>query len=459
MPEINLGLNPDGVVRGVKRANRAFSTLSKRGLGLISKVFNPLNTAIAGIGGTAALVGITRITDDFEVMASQLEFVTGSAEDAEKVEKQLFEISKQTGTQLSDNADSYVKLTQAQKLTKLSSDDNIKVIGALNALMIKTGTKGAQASAAMLQLSQALTSGKLAGDEFRSLAENAPGLLNAMGEAMGIPREQLKAMSTAGELTSEKMGKAFLEIAESSEITFDSLPKTVAKGWNAIVLSFREAWDQINDDTGIMRKLSDALVKLSDWIEEKTPVFSQWIQDMLTAWEANWPTLQPQLQAFWENLKDIGKTIVDTLLGANDNFTKGVGNMFEPVNKIATALASMAGHLSSVATGFSNVWDSWAGTIAKTAINNMERVYNIWLKISTLPRAALAIIGKLVSGQGISVALDTGQDIVEDSFGNGSNRQQTTQQTTQTTNNFNLSMNKKDVEEVNTMSNRAGARI
>ena len=89
MPEINIAINARGAVAGAKKVNTALGSIATRGSSLISKVFSPMTAAIAGLGGAAAIVGITRITDQFTVMASQLEYVTGSAKDASSYDMPL----------------------------------------------------------------------------------------------------------------------------------------------------------------------------------------------------------------------------------------------------------------------------------------------------------------------------------------------------------------------------------
>ncbi len=352
-PEINVSINASGAIEDSRKVNKALGSIAKKGRSLIGSVFTPLNTAIAGIGGAAALVGVTRITDAYTVMASQLEYATGSTNDAAEAEEQLYQISKKTGTSMKDNADSLVKMQQAQKLTGLTMDNNIAVIGALNGLMIKTGTTGVQASAAMLQLSQALTSGKLSGDEFRSMAENAPGVLNEMSKAMGIAREDLKAMSTAGELTSERLGKALLSIAESGTVSFEELPKTVAKGWNSVVLAFSAAWNKIDDETGIMSYLHNALEDLATWIEDNTYRFSSWIEDMMTAIQTSWPAIKSSIGELW-----------DRMVAFMDGIGDKTPSLVQNISTIAGALSTLVGWLAKAVEGYKFLLDaytSWKG--------------------------------------------------------------------------------------------------
>lgn len=312
MPKLNFSIDPAGAIAGSKKVNSALGSIVSKAKSVSVSGLTPLQTALGGLATGASIVGLAKIGDKFTVMGSQLEYATGSAEDAVRVQDKLYQVSKKTGTQMEDNAGTFVKLQQASKMTGLSMEENLTVIGAINSLMIKTGTSGIQASAAMLQLSQALTSGKLAGDEFRSMAENAPGVLNALSEAMGIPRNELKDLASQGELTSQRLGQALLSIAESSDESFSDLPKTAAKGWNAVVLAFESAWARIGTESGVLGFMHDSLINLAEWIEENSVVFGEWFMRMANNVKANWPEIKKSLIEFRTETAKLTKKVIDS---------------------------------------------------------------------------------------------------------------------------------------------------
>lgn len=335
MPEINVGINAKSAVAGAKRVNSALGSIASKGKSLITTVFSPLNALIGGIGAGAAVVGLASVADEFTIMATQLEYLTGSAAAAAEAEEELYRISKLTGTQMAENTGTFTKLALASEMTGLSMAENLKVQEMLAVTMIKTGTSGQQASAAMLQLSQALASGKLQGDEFRSMAENAPAVLSQLATALGVTRGELKAMSTDGQLTSEVLGKAFLDMADNAGQSMgEDLPETVQQGWNAIVLAFKEAWDEINDQTGIMGYFREALLSLATWIEEKTPTFVMWFQEMVAEIQKNWPTMNGFIETLWEKLGKLFTSVEERM----PTMTEFFSNLSTVVDTATTAI-------------------------------------------------------------------------------------------------------------------------
>ncbi len=428
MPRINVSIDGSQASAGASVVRKALSSISS-GASSVLSALNPMNHAISALITTASAVKMISIADEYTVMAKQLEFVTGSTYAAAEAEKELYRISQATGTSTEKNAETYVKLQQAQAMTKLSSEENLTVLGALNALMIKTGTGTAQAAAATFQLSQALVSGQLSGDEFKSMAENAPGVLLALSEAMGVPRSQLKQMAADGKLTSEVLAQAFLDISTSAAGSFENLPETAASGWQQVVNAFKEAWDQINDDTGIMSYLRQALIDLAGWIEEKTPVISQWFSEMVLNIQENWPTMQEAIQAFINLLNTAWQNIYNNL--------PTVGQFF---SNLKYTIESVTGAIKAFTTALQWIIDNW---------QYVEMVAN-YTPAVMLARGAGTLAGGGSVGEAVSNAFD---------FDNSNLNAPSSSDGGSTVNvNVNQSVSRSDVVNIASESKRAASR-
>jgi len=417
MPQINVGINARGAERGAKRVSNALGSIGRKASNIVKTAFNPLGIALTTIVSGAGVVGLAKIADKYTVMATQLEYVTGSAQDASYAQDELYQISKLTGTQMQDNAGTLVKLQQASAMTGLTMGENLQVIKGLNSLMIKTGTSGIQASNAMLQLSQALTSGKLSGDEFRSMAENAPGVLNEMGKAMGFARSELKAMSTQGELTSDRLGAALLKIAQDAEKSMEDMPETVHQGWNAVVLSFERAWDIINDETGIMGYLRTALMKLASWIEEKTPAFSMWFLDMVENVRANMPDMVDSLYDVRDSLIELYNKALVTLPNMEEFFI----NISHIAQISAKSLDWFIGKMQWIFDNWNKITNAYGTISAFTDVGYMKQVSSLVHNVG------------VVAGQAASEAMVGGSIYVNNIFNTQLSANDITKMTTEQT--------------------------
>ena len=113
------------------------------------------------------------------------------------------------------------------------------------------GTTGENKKNAMIQLTQGLASGQLQGDEFRSIAENAPMIENIIAKTMGVSRGELKKLASEGKVTAEVIKKAMLENADDIEEAYRKMPHTFAD-WATDIKSvaeyaFAPLFDAVNE--------------------------------------------------------------------------------------------------------------------------------------------------------------------------------------------------------------------
>lgn len=97
-----------------------------------------------------------------------------------------------------------------------------------------SGASTSEATNAMYQLNQAMASGRLQGDEYRSIIENAPLLANAIAEYCGVSRGELKELSSAGEISADVIKAAVFNMAEDVEQKFNEMPMTFSDAWTSI---------------------------------------------------------------------------------------------------------------------------------------------------------------------------------------------------------------------------------
>jgi len=378
MPILNVGINASQAKAGADVFNNALNSM------LTS--INPVTTAIAGIISYKTVESLTETADKYTTLAAQLKYVTGSSQDASFAQEDLYQMSQKTGTSVTANAQALMRLAQASDMTHLSLSENIEVIGGLNALMIKTGTGTAEASTAMIQLTQALGSGALQGDEFRSIMEASPALMREFAKSLGVGVGQLKAMAADGKITTEVMTTALKNIAAEGKASMDELPKTVASGWQKVVNAFEKAWDRINDESGIMGFIFDALEKLAAWIEEKSPVFSNWVTELVTNIQNSWPTIDQMIENFITKLTNLWTNIQQRLPSMETFFTnlastvEGAGRVVTGVLELIDSLVRKWDSVKSIANiatlGIVTGGAAAAGTLAGGG--SMGDAWNAW---------------------------------------------------------------------------------
>ena len=105
----------------------------------------------------------------------------------------------------------------------------------VNKQFVLAGTGSREASMAMVQLSQALASGVLRGEELNSVFEQAPGIMQSIATYMDVPIGQIREMAFEGMLTSEIVKNAILASASEVEQRFNEMPLTWEQVWMQFV--------------------------------------------------------------------------------------------------------------------------------------------------------------------------------------------------------------------------------
>lgn len=211
--------------------------------------------AVTGIGLVAnavkdVAVAAAQTADQLTSIRSRINLINdGSQTTAEIMEKIYSAATRSRGSYI-DMADSVAKLNMLAKDAFSSNDEAIYFVEQLNKQFKISGAGIQEASAAMYQLTQAMASGKLQGDEFRSIMENAPLLAQSIAKEMGMSVGQLKEMSSQGLITADIIKSALFNAAEETDARFGEIPMTFAEVGqsvqNQLIQAFQPVLEQLS---------------------------------------------------------------------------------------------------------------------------------------------------------------------------------------------------------------------
>ena len=207
------------------------------------------------------------LADSYRVLEQRIKMVTSTSSDYHEVIREIEKISARNGVALAETAKVYTRLVPAMESFKLQfkgikdySQAALKVTNAFSSSLKISNSTTQESASAMLQFSQAMQSGKLAGDEFRAITEAAPALLNAIAEGSGYARSELKAMSSEGKLTTEFISNALLKVEEDLQNKASKIPLSLGQSFENLVSKIMIASGEVNKATGII----DGMVKVID---------------------------------------------------------------------------------------------------------------------------------------------------------------------------------------------------
>ena len=253
----------------------ADSGQAQRAIKDVSGGLDDIKRRVAQAFTAGALIEATRravqTADAYNLMAARLKIVTNSAAEFARVQSALGQVADRTRSGLAETVELYTRLGPAFRELGVSSDRAVGVVQTVSQLIQLSGASAAQASAAVLQFSQALGSGTLQGDELRSLRENAPGLMQALAEGLGVPIGKLKEMGEQGKLTSAVVIAALEKMRDKTQKDFDSLPASVSaattrlgNAWTAYIASSDKALGATQSVAGAINAIADNLPRLAE---------------------------------------------------------------------------------------------------------------------------------------------------------------------------------------------------
>lgn len=239
-----------------------------------------MNAAKSGAAFGAAAIGIeaagramkdmavsaVQTTDQLTQIKARINLINdGSQSTAEIMDKIYSAANRSRGSYL-DMADSVAKLNMLAKDAFSSNDEAIYFVEQLNKQFKISGASVEETTSAMYQLTQAMAAGKLQGDEFHSIMENAPMLAQSIASEMGLTVGQLKEMSSQGLITADIIKEALFNSAEETNAKFAEIPMTFqdigTQVQNELIAAFQPAMEEISNMTS-SGVLNDALAGLS----------------------------------------------------------------------------------------------------------------------------------------------------------------------------------------------------
>lgn len=250
-------------LNNVERAAKRTETATEQ----LNKCFGRLQAllALSGIGG--GISHLLALADKMQSLRNQVQFVTSSMTEMNQVQKELFEIAQRTRGSLEATTTLYTRSARALKDYGYAQKDILQFTETMNKAMAVGGVGAQEQANALFQLSQALGSGQLQGDEFKTIAESAPIILDVLAEYMGKSRAEVKKLAGEGQLTSKLIFEAFNGSTEKINQKFEQMPLSFGGAMQQMENAFMKFADEQNRTLGITENLAAGISFLAQNFE------------------------------------------------------------------------------------------------------------------------------------------------------------------------------------------------
>lgn len=367
----------------------------------------------ASMQGVKMMVGLS---DTMSQTTARLDMMNDGLQTTAELENMIFESAQRSRGLYTDTAAFVSKLGTLAGDAFDSSAEIVAFAEQINKQMVLSGTTTQEAQAAMLQLTQGLSSGVLRGEELNSVLEQTPMIAQTIADYMGVTTGEMRNLASEGKVTAEVVKNAMFAAAEETNAKFAEMPMTWAQVFtqaqNILIQTFQPLLDGIGQLAQFAGQNLDIIIPLFYGLAAAVAFYAaaQWIatgaaKAFFAALTGN-PILLAiaiaigvVVYALYQWIQSMGGlqvawlVVVDAVLYAWDTLKAG---FFTGVYFVMNLFDQMGLKIQTVATSIQNfMGDMKVGvlTILQNMVNNAVDTINWFIdKLNLIPGVAIAPI-------------------------------------------------------------------
>lgn len=276
-----------------------FNRKIQEGQNQANKLTGLIKGAVGAYLGIQGIKNTLNIADTLTSTTARLDLMNDGLQSTADLQNMIFLSAERSRGSYQDTADAVSKLGLMAGDAFSSSEEIIAFTEQLNKQFTIAGTDASGISAAMLQLTQAMGSGVLRGEEFNSIMEQAPNIIDSIATYMGVAKGELKALAGEGKITADIVKNAMFATAEETNAKFNSMPKTFSQIGTSIkntaLMAFIPLQDRLSQlanseaFTSLVNDINTAIIAVSNslvWVYDLIAPIGQFIVD-------NWSIISP----------------------------------------------------------------------------------------------------------------------------------------------------------------------
>lgn len=229
--------NYDNVAKSIKNGHNnqeQFNNSINTANSSSNKLLNTVKNIVLTLGGVTAMKSLVNLSDTTTSNKSRLELIVDDNSSVAELENKIFAMSNRTRSDFIATSNVISKLGILAGENFKNNDEIIAFTELMNKNFAISGASIQEQTSAMYQLTQAMAAGKLQGDEFRSIMENAPLLADAIAEYTGKSKGELKELSSEGLITADIIKNAMFASADQINAKYSKMPMTWGQIWTKI---------------------------------------------------------------------------------------------------------------------------------------------------------------------------------------------------------------------------------
>ncbi len=197
------------------------------------------------------LTKVLNLSDQMNAAAARLDLMNDGLQTTQDLQNMIYQSAERSGGSYQATADTVAKLGITAGDAFNSSEEIIAFTEQVNKQFAIAGAEAMGIDAAMSQLTQVMSSGVLQGAEFNNILEQAPNIIQAIADYLGVTQGQLQVMAAEGQITAEIVKEAMFAAADETNAKFDQMPRTFSQMWtsftNQALMAFQPLLQRMNE--------------------------------------------------------------------------------------------------------------------------------------------------------------------------------------------------------------------
>lgn len=262
-----------GLLVGQRQVNARLDDMENKfnstgkAVGVAEKSFLSLSRVAASLTAALSVQQVAQYANAWVDVSNKLVNAVRPSEQLADVTKRVFDISQSSRSGLEATAALYGRLERATRSAGTSTADLAKLTTTINKGLVVSGATAEEASSTMIQLSQALASGVLRGEEFNSISENGSRLAVALADSLGVTIGQLRSMAAEGKLTTDVVVKGLLGQGDAIAKEFSNTVMTMGQAFQVAGNNITKfVGESTSVQTGL-KVFNDTVISLSENID------------------------------------------------------------------------------------------------------------------------------------------------------------------------------------------------
>lgn len=204
---------------------------AENGADKVKSIWSGMGGIIRGALAAFSAKKIIDLADSMTTTRARLDLMNDGLQTTSKLQDMIMASANRSRASYQATADAVSKMGIMAKDAFNSNGELIAFSELINKQFTIAGTSAAGIDAAMLQLTQAMSSGVLRGEELNSVFEQAPTIIQTIADYLGVPIGKIREMAAEGQITSTIVKNAMLASADEINAKFASMPMTFSQVW------------------------------------------------------------------------------------------------------------------------------------------------------------------------------------------------------------------------------------